>query len=119
MFADTDRERRLLQRLASYAAVAFTVIMFAAGLAESQDALAQGKLDDPKTDNPEQDAPKLENPPPLDDLLKPPPLSKPTELSNYELPEFHRTLRCQPGQLSCNDPIGFGAQALYARIRDC
>lgn len=114
MSANTDRERLPIRRLASCVLVALTAIALATGSAQSEDAPAQGKLDHPKLDEP-----KLEDPPPLDDLLKPPPSSKPGEVSKYELPEFHRTLRCEPGQLSCNDPIGFGAQALYARIRDC
>jgi hypothetical protein len=123
MLADTDRERPmfsgcrqhgaansyLIRWLASRVFVAVTAIMLAAGSAASQDTPARGKLDDPK----------LDDPPPLEDLLKSPPSSKPKGTSDEELSEFHRTLRCEPGRLSCNDPIAFGAQALYARIRDC
>jgi hypothetical protein len=113
MLADTDRERHLIHRLASCVLVALTASVLATGSAESEDATAQGKLDHSRLDEP-----KLDDPP-LDDLLKPSPSSERRELSKYEHPVFQGTLRCEPGQLSCNDAIGFGAQALYARIRDC
>src|ERR1700734_2342775 len=85
----------LVRWLTSCALIAFIAIVLATGSAESQDAPAHDKSDEP---------------PPLDDLLKSLPSSKPKELSSDEHLEFHRTLRCESGKLSCNDPVAFGAQ---------
>jgi hypothetical protein len=114
MFANTNCARHLfggvpaaasclVRRLTNCALIAFIAIVLVTGSAESQNAPAPDKSDEP---------------PPLDELLKSLPSSKPKEPSG-DLFEFHRTLRCESGKLSCNDPVAFGAQAIYARIREC